>query len=242
MMFFITHIKKLSLFTLAVTVMLISISCQSSSKIMEQESQTGIYEIRSSGLFNKSYTFSNYTINKISTSGKPTKSVLRHEGAKKTISNKAMSFEMEDTNGFKWSGLGGVEAESVALGKNKPQSNTLIYSFRITETQTNRVIRYEISYKPISEGFDGFMRGTVVDEAGIKLYDVYSSKNLNYTTNPSEGINGFSIRKDDKVLSTIIKTQGNWSITFNVAEDDPERVEMSAVLSSIYVLIEEGRI
>jgi hypothetical protein len=239
---FITHIRKLGLLTLAVTAMLSTISCQSSKKIMEEESLTGIYEIRSSGLFNKSYTFANYTINDIKSSGKPSKSVLRHEGASKSTSTLGVSFAMEDENGFKWSGLGAVEAVSVSLGKNKPTSNTLTYTFRITESQTGRVLRYEIAYKPASEGFDGFMKGTVVDESGNGLYEVYSSKNLDYTTTPSDGINGFSIRKNDEILCSIIKTKGDWSVIYNVGEDDPERVEISAVLSSLFVLIEEGKI
>lgn len=239
---FITHIRKLGLITIAVIAVLSTLSCQSSKKIMEEESLTGIYEIRSSGLFSKSYTFSNYSIKDIKDSGKPSKSVLRHEGATKTISSMGMSFAMEDDNGFRWSGIGAVEAVSISLGKKEPTSNTLTYTFRITESQTARLLRYEISYNPVSEGFDGFMKGTVVDESGSGLYEVYSSKNLDYTTTPSDGLNGFSIRKNDKLLSSIIKTKGNWSVTYNVGEDDPERVEMSAILSSLFVLIEEGKI
>jgi len=237
-----THIRKLGMITLAAAAMLSTISCQSSKKIMAQESLTGIYEIRSSGLFNKSYTFANYTIKDINASGKPTKSILRHEGASKTSSNLAISFAMEDENGFRWAGLGGVEATSVSLEKKGKTSHTLNYKFRITESQTGRVIRYDIEYNHLAEGFNGFMRGVVVDEAGNGLYDVFSSKNLDFTSTPSDGINGFSIRKDGEILSSIIKNKGDWSVTYNISDDDPERIEMSAVIASLFVLIEEGKI
>lgn len=236
------YIRKIGFIALAASVLLSLTSCQSSKKIMEEESLTGIYEIRSSGLFNKSYTFASYTIQNISVSGKPTKSTLRHEGASKTSSSLGVSFTMKDENGFKWSGIGSIESESVSLAEKSKSSNTLIYKFRISESQTGRIIRYELNYNPLAENFNGFMKGTVVDEDGNGLFDIYSSNNLNFTASPSDAISGFSIRKGDEVLSSIIKTHNNWSVTYNVAEDDPLRIELSALVSSLFVLIEEGKI
>ncbi|MDC7234183.1 MAG: hypothetical protein PQJ58_13195 [Spirochaetales bacterium] len=237
-----TGIRYFALMTVSAVFLLTTLSCQSSDSIMEEESLTGIYEIRSSGLFSKSYTFAGYTISDIVTSGKPLKSVLRLDDATKTTTSSAMSFSMNDKMGFKWSGIGSTESEAVSLGKNSRTTYTLNYGFQLSESQTGRVLKYKISYNPGTEDFDGFMKGTVVDSEGTGLFDVYSSKNLDYTASPADGLEGFTIRKDNTVLSTVLRNRGKWSVTFNIAEDDPLRADIAAVISSLYVVIEEGKV
>ncbi len=208
-------------------------SCAGSEKIIMEESLTGVHEIRPTGFGSKSYEFSTCVISDM-------ESLKGEELLKdRVVRSLELSFNVE--NSGDWSGSGTAELNEPAEPAPGVPDSSLSYQVEISRTADAMALVMEMVYDPAAPEFNGFLSGTVQDGTGSEVYRIYSSRNLNFYTPPSEGVDGFTIRENQEILATVMKSGGHWAAIYNVEEDYPEMEQINAVISTLFVILEKGR-
>ncbi len=225
---------KVSVRFSALLILFTIFSCSSSEKLIQEESLTGLHEIRSSGFTAKTYSFSSCVISEVESSKDE---VSETDG---TLKTRELSFAMTDGNGSIWAAEGTAELRT--LSQSSVSGSILNYSFKLREQASGNSLLIDLAYDPSDSDFNGFMSGTVSGADGENIYRLYSSRNLNFYDTPSEGLDGFTIRQNQAIQTTLIKTSGHWSVIYNFEEDYPEQNSIDAVVSALFIILERGRI
>lgn len=199
------------------------------------------FPIQKTGLFGKNHDFWVYKIRNVVRTGKKVNSISL-KGSERESTERAFGLTLSDPEGYEWD----IVALAVLEKGQRPgqsRKNRDIGSYTVgamMEESSTMVTRYlNITYIPGDPEFDGTLRGTVTKENKEVLYRFESNARLDTYPKPDEGLSVISFYIEDSPIA-VLDSRNGFEVTFFEGLQPTERTQMSATISTLFVLMKYG--
>lgn len=199
------------------------------------------FPVEKTGLFGKDHNFWVFKIRNVVRTGKKVNTISL-KGSERESTERAFGLTLSDPEGYEWDIIAlAVLEKGQRPGQSRKSRNISSYTFGARMDEANTMVTRFInaSYTPGDPEFDGTLRGTITKENNEVLYRFESNARLDTYPKPDEGLSVISFYIEDTPVA-VLDSRNGFEVTFFEGLQPTERTQMSATISTLFVLMKYG--